>query len=101
MGENGLKFTPPERSIVLVMHERTVCEIRVNENTALNLEDVIENVIGIETVVRGASFQNSTVEMDLWGKTTLKHSGFAVITTKAVCACENSSGNPVMIFYVG
>ncbi len=32
-----------------------------NENTALNLEDVIENVIGIETVVRVASFQNSTI----------------------------------------
>ncbi len=94
MGENGLKFTPPERSIVLVMHE-------VNENTALNLEYIIENVIGIETVVRVASFQNTTAEMDLWGKTTLKHSGFAVITTKAVCTCENSSGNPVMIFYVG
>lgn len=43
-----------------------------NENTALNLEDVIENVIGIETVVRVASFQNSTVEMDLWGKTKQK-----------------------------
>lgn len=48
MGENGLKFTPPERSIVLVMHERMVREIRVNENTALNLEDVIENVIALK-----------------------------------------------------
>lgn len=51
----GEKFTPSERSIVLVMHERTVREIRVNGNTALNLEDVIENVTGIETVVRVAS----------------------------------------------
>lgn len=38
MEENGvrLKFTPPERSIVLAMHGGTVREIEVNENTALN-----------------------------------------------------------------
>lgn len=41
-----------------------VREIEVNENTALNCEDVIENVICIETVVRVASRQNSTVEKD-------------------------------------
>lgn len=51
IGGNGvrLKFTPLERSTVLAMHEGTVHEIEVNENTALNHEDVTENVICIET----------------------------------------------------
>lgn len=54
MGGNGvtLKFTPLERSTVPAMHEGTVHEIEVNENTALNREDVNENVICIETLAK-------------------------------------------------
>lgn len=81
MGGNGvsLKFTPLERSTVLAMHEGMVHEIEVNENTALNHEDVTENVICIETLAKVASCQNSTAEMDPWGKMPLKHRRFAVI----------------------